>query len=91
MQESVIRWLDMSVRDDGRYYTDDSFMLIQVHISQPRMVGKDCLVTLRKKCWLNRVFVYLKTLNNSSKKDTEVEYRNLARTGVSERCTLHVL
>lgn len=75
---------DMSVRDDGRYYTDDSFYAdTGAHITTKdggqRLPGN----TQEKVLVEPRLFVYLKTFEQFiEKKDTEVEYRNLARTGV---------
>jgi hypothetical protein len=75
---------DMSVRDDGRYYTDDSsYADSGVHYSHSatgqRLPGN----TQEKVLVEQRLFVYLKTFEQFiAKKDPSIEYRNLARTGV---------
>ena len=75
---------DMSVRDDGRYYTDDSsYADSGAHYSHAangqRLPGN----TQEKVLVDQRLFVYLKTFEQFiAKKDPSVEYRNLARTGV---------
>ena len=75
---------DMSVRDDGRYYTDDSsYADSGAHYSHAangqRLPGN----TQEKVLVEQRLFVYLKTFEQFiAKKDPSVEYRNLARTGV---------
>jgi hypothetical protein len=75
---------DMSVRDDGRYYTDDSsYSDAGTHISKDatgqRLPGN----TQEKVLVEQRLFVYLKTFEQFiAKKNPLVEYRNLARTGV---------
>ena len=75
---------DMSVRDDGRYYTDDSsYADSGAHYSHTangqRLPGN----TQEKVLVEQRLFVYLKTFEQFiAKKDPSVEYRNLARTGV---------
>ena len=74
---------DMCVRDDGRYYTDDSFYAdIGNHYASTdkgqRLPGN----TQEKVLVEPRLFVYLKTFEQFiSKKHESVEYRNLARTG----------
>jgi hypothetical protein len=75
---------DMSVRDDGRYYTDDSsYADTGEHYAKTdtgqRLPGN----TQEKVLVEQRLFVYLKTFEQFiAKKDPSVEYRNLARTGV---------
>lgn len=75
---------DMSVRDDGRYYTDDSsYADSGSHFAKTgsgqRLPGN----TQEKVLVEQRLFVYLKTFEQFiAKKDPSVEYRNLARTGV---------
>jgi hypothetical protein len=75
---------DMAVRDDGRYYTDDSsYADSGAHYSHSatgqRLPGN----TQEKVLVEQRLFVYLKTFEQFiAKKDPSVEYRNLARTGV---------
>jgi len=75
---------DMAVRDDGRYYTDDSsYADIGGHYSHSatgqRLPGN----TQDKVLVEQRLFVYLKTFEQFiAKKHPSVEYRNLARTGV---------
>ena len=75
---------DMAVRDDGRYYTDDSsYADSGAHFSNSatgqRLPGN----TQDKVLVEQRLFVYLKTFEQFiAQKDPDVEYRNLARTGV---------
>jgi len=75
---------DMSVRDDGRYYTNDSsYADTGAHYAHSatgqRLPGN----TQEKVLVEQRLFVYLKTFEQFiAKKDPGVEYRNLARTGV---------
>jgi hypothetical protein len=75
---------DMSVRDDGRYYTDDSsYADSGAHYTTTdkgqRLPGN----TQEKVLVEQRLFVYLKTFEQFiAKKHPTVEYRNLARTGV---------
>ena len=85
---------DMSVRDDGRYYTDDSsYADSGAHFSHAangqRLPGN----TQEKVLVEQRLFVYLKTFEQFiAKKDPSVEYRNLARTGVKiEGAAVHGL
>ena len=75
---------DMSVRDDGKYYTDDSFYADSgAHFTfkdgGQRLPGN----TQEKVLVEPRLFVYLKTFEQFiEKKHKGIEYRNLARTGV---------
>jgi len=74
---------DMSVRDDGRYYTDDSFYADSgAHYAETtkgqRLPGN----TQDKVLVEGRLFVYLKTFEQFIAKNPNIEYRNLARTGV---------
>lgn len=74
---------DMAIRDDGRYYTDDSsYSDFGGHYSSitkghrlPGNTSENVLVE-------GRLFVYLKTFEQFIAKQPDVEYRNLARTGV---------
>jgi len=74
---------DMCVRNDGRYYTDDSAYADRgahyANTSQghrlPGNTEDEVLVE-------GRLFVYLKTFEEFIRAQGKVEYRNLARTGV---------
>ena len=74
---------DMCIRDDGRYYTDDSaysdygghYSSISQGHSLPGNTQDKVLVE-------GRLFVYLKTFEQFISEQPGVEYRNLARTGV---------
>ena len=74
---------DMAVRDDGRYYTDDSFYSdsgdhYTSNTSGHRLPGN----TQDEVLVEGRLFVYLKTFEQFIVNYPQVEYRNLARTGV---------
>ena len=74
---------DMCIRDDGRYYTDDSaysdYGGHYSNISQGhRLPGN----TQDQVLVEGRLFVYLKTFEQFINEQSGVEYRNLARTGV---------
>ena len=83
-QKVLLVGQDMSVRDDGRYYTDDSsYADSGAHYSNSpkgqRLPGN----TQDKVLVEQRLFVYLKTFEQFiAKKEPNIEYRNLARTGV---------
>ena len=74
---------DMAVRDDGQYYTSDSFYADSGdHYAETqkghRLPGntKDSVLVE------SRLFVYLKTFEQFVKNNPNTEYRNLARDGV---------
>ena len=74
---------DMSVRDDGRYYSEDtSYSDTGAHYSTSssgqRLPGN----TQEKVLVEGRLFVYLKTFEQFIEQQPTLEYRNLARTGV---------
>jgi len=74
---------DMAVRDDGRYYSDDTaYSDTGAHYSQStkgqRLPGN----TQEKVTVEGRLFVYLKTFEQFISGNPNIEYRNLARTGV---------
>ncbi len=75
---------DMSVRDDGRYYTDDSSYADTGSLYAKNDTGQRLPGNTQEKVLVEqRLFVYLKTFEQFiAKKDPSVEYRNLARTGV---------
>lgn len=75
---------DMSVRDDGRYYTDDSSYADTCSLYAKNDTGQRLPGNTQEKVLVEqRLFVYLKTFEQFiAKKDPSVEYRNLARTGV---------
>ena len=75
---------DMCVRDDGRYYTDDSFYADAGNHFASTDKGQRLPGNTQEKVLVEpRLFVYLKTFEQFiSKKHESVEYRNLARTGV---------
>ena len=74
---------DMAIREDGRYYTDDSsysdhgghFTNITKGHKLPGNTQDEVLVE-------GRLYVYLKTFEQFIAKQSGVEYVNLARTGV---------
>jgi hypothetical protein len=74
---------DMCVRDDGRYYTDDSFYADAGNHYASSDKGQRLPGNTQEKVLVEpRLFVYLKTFEQFiSKKHESVEYRNLARTG----------
>jgi hypothetical protein len=74
---------DMCVRDDGRYYTDDSFYADTGNHYFSKDKGQRLPGNTQDKVLVEpRLFVYLKTFEQFiAKKDESVEYRNLARTG----------
>lgn len=76
---------DMCVRDDGRYYTDDSFYADTGAHYTSKSGGQRLPGNTQEKVLVEpRLFVYLKTFEQFiAKKDKNIEYRNLARTGVS--------
>ena len=73
---------DLCIRDDGRYYTDDSaysdhgghYSSISQGHRLPGNTQEQVLVE-------GRLFVYLKTFEQFIAEQSGVEYRNLARTG----------
>ena len=74
---------DLCIRDDGRYYTDDSaYSDYGGHYSGikqgHRLPGNSQPQVLVEA----RLFVYLKTFEQFISEQSGVEYRNLARTGV---------
>jgi hypothetical protein len=75
---------DMSVRDDGLYYTEDSsYADTGAHYSRSTLGQRLAGNTQDKVLVEQRLFVYLKTFEQFiAKKQPSVEYRNLARTGV---------
>jgi hypothetical protein len=75
---------DMSVRDDGLYYTEDSsYADTGAHYSSSTLGQRLAGNTQDKVLVEQRLFVYLKTFEQFiAKKQPSVEYRNLARTGV---------
>ena len=80
---------DMAVRDDGQYYTSDSFYADSGdHYDQTqkghRLPGntKDSVLVE------SRLFVYLKTFEQFVRDNPNTEYRNLARDGVKIESTL---
>lgn len=74
---------DMAVRDDGRYYTDDSFYSDSGSHYADTAQGHQLPGNTQDKVLVEgRLFVYLKTFEQFIAKYPQVEYRNLARTGV---------
>ena len=74
---------DMSVKEDGQYYTDDSFYADAgdhyVDIDKGHQLPGNTQEFVHVE---SRLFVYLKTFENFVSENPSVEYRNLARTGV---------
>jgi len=74
---------DMCIRDDGKYYTDDSaYSDTGSHYSHitkgHRLPGN----TQEKVLVEGRLYVYLKTFEKFISENPSTEYRNLCRTGV---------
>ena len=73
----------MSVKEDGQYYTDDSFYADAgdhyVDIDKGHQLPGNTQEFVHVE---SRLFVYLKTFENFVSENPSVEYRNLARTGV---------
>jgi hypothetical protein len=74
---------DMSVRDDGRYYSEDtSYSDSGAHFNSSNKGQRLPGNTQEKVLVEGRLFVYLKTFEQFISQNTGIEYRNLARTGV---------
>ena len=75
---------DMCVRDDGRYYSDDtSYSDSGAHYASSNKGQRLPGNTQEKVLVEGRLFVYLKTFEQFIKESPDVEYINLCRTGVS--------
>ncbi len=75
---------DMCIRDDGKYYTDDSsYADSGAHYSKETRGHKLPGNTQESVLVEGRLFVYLKTFEKFISDNPGVEYRNLARTGVN--------
>ena len=73
----------MCIRDDGKYYTDDSsYADSGTHYSDIKRGHKLPGNTQDSVLVEGRLFVYLKTFEKFISENPDVEYRNLARTGV---------
>ena len=74
---------DMCIRDDGRYYTDDSAYADRgAHYADTVQGHKLPGNTQETVLVEGRLFVYLKTFEEFIRAQSGVDYRNLARTGV---------
>lgn len=74
---------DMAVMDDGRYYSDDTaYSDTGAHFSQSKKGQRLPGNTQEKVTVEGRLFVYLKTFEQFILGNPNIEYRNLARTGV---------
>lgn len=74
---------DMAIRSDGRYYTDDSSYSDHGGHYSPIEKGHRLQGNTEDEVLVEgRLFVYLKTFEQFIAKQSGVEYRNLARTGV---------
>jgi hypothetical protein len=74
---------DMCVRDDGKYYTDDSFYADSGEHYSSNKKGQLLPGNTQDEVLVEgRLFVYLKTFEKFISENNHVEYRNLARTGV---------
>ena len=74
---------DMAVRDDGRYYSGDtSYSDIGADFSSTNKGQRLPGNTQEKVLVEGRLFVYLKTFEQFISQNSNIEYRNLARTGV---------
>jgi len=74
---------DMCVREDGKYYTDDSAYAdsgshFVDKLEGHRLPGN----TIDQVVVEGRLFVYLKTFEKFIKEQSDINYRNLAKTGV---------
>ena len=73
----------MCVRDDGRYYSDDtSYSDSGAHYASSNKGQRLPGNTQEKVLVEGRLFVYLKTFEQFIKESPDVEYINLCRTGV---------
>ena len=74
---------DMCVREDGKYYTDDSAYADSGSHFVDKMEGHRLPGnTIDEVVVEGRLFVYLKTFEKFIKEQPDIEYRNLAKTGV---------
>ncbi|OUW38283.1 MAG: hypothetical protein CBD35_04425 [Verrucomicrobia bacterium TMED175] len=74
---------DMSVREDGQYYTADSFYADSGNHYSDTDKGHKLPGNTQESVHVeSRLFVYLKTFENFVGENPSIEYRNLARTGV---------
>jgi len=74
---------DMCIRDDGKYYTDDSsYSDSGAHYSSESRGHKLPGNTQDSVLVEGRLFVYLKTFEKFISQNPQIEYRNLARSGV---------
>ena len=74
---------DMCIRDDGKYYTDDSAYADSGSHFTDNKKGQLLPGNTQEKVLVEgRLFVYLKTFEKFIAENPHVEYRNLARTGV---------
>ena len=74
---------DMAVMDDGRYYSDDTaYSDTGAHFSHSKKGQRLPGNTQEKVTVEGRLFVYLKTFEQFILGNPNIEYRNLARTGV---------
>ena len=74
---------DMAVMDDGRYYSDDTaYSDTGAHFSHSNKGQRLPGNTQEKVTVEGRLFVYLKTFEQFILGNPNIEYRNLARTGV---------
>ena len=73
---------DLCIRDDGRYYTDDSaYSDYGGHYSSTSQGHRLPGNTQEQVLVEGRLFVYLKTFEQFIGEQSGIEYRNLARTG----------
>ena len=74
---------DMCIRDDGKYYTDDSsYSDSGAHFTDKREGHRLPGNTLEQVIVEGRLFVYLKTFEKFIEVNKGIDYINLARTGV---------
>ena len=74
---------DMSVRSDGKYYTDDSAYSDSGSHYTSKMEGHRLPGNCEDEVIVEgRLYVYLKTFEKFIGENPSVEYRNLAKTGV---------
>ena len=74
---------DMCVRDDGKYYSDDSAYADSGSHYVSKLEGHRLPGNTSDEVVVEgRLFVYLKTFEKFIKENPHINYRNLARTGV---------
>ena len=74
---------DMAVKDDGQYYTSDSFYADSGEHYSETTKGHTLPGNTKDRVHVeSRLFVYLKTFEQFVEKNPDIDYRNLAKDGV---------